>query len=76
MPTRSQSSQFGICDAKGRVVERYATRYFAGQSALTWAVCKRAAVTTRQGRKIIARAIPTADGSARLDEGHTPELAL
>ncbi|GEM16023.1 hypothetical protein NBRC3293_0519 [Gluconobacter oxydans NBRC 3293] len=76
MPARSQSSQFGICDAKGRVVERYATRYFAEQSALTWAVCKRAAVTIRQGRKIIARAIPTADGSARLDEGHTPELSL
>lgn len=76
MSARSHSSQFGICDAKGRVVERYATRYFAERSALTWAVCKRSAVTIRQGRKIIARAIPTANGSARLDEGHTPELAL
>ncbi|MFT8479626.1 hypothetical protein [Gluconobacter oxydans] len=76
MSARRKSPKFGICDAKGRVVERYATRYFAEQSALTWAACKRAAVSIRNGRKIIAQAVPTGNGSACLDEGHNPEIAF
>ena len=74
--TRAIKPPFGICDAKGVIVSRFHTQFMASKSALSWAAEKGQSVAIRRGRIIIAWARPFGPGEARLDEGHTPELAL
>lgn len=74
--TGRKRPSYGICDSKGRVIERYSTRYFAERAAITWATCKGASVTIRLGRRIIGAARPDGNGRVCLDEGHMKELAL
>ncbi|MFT8354083.1 MAG: hypothetical protein ABF617_05715 [Gluconobacter japonicus] len=74
--TKAKKPRFGICDAKGTIVSRFHTQFMASQSALSWAAQKGQSVAIRRGRIIVAWARPFGPGEARLDEGHTPELAL
>lgn len=74
--TKAKHPRFGICDAKGVIVSRFHTQVMACESALSWAAQKGQSVAIRHGRFIIAWARPFGSGEARLDEGHTPELAL
>lgn len=74
--TKAKEPRFGICDAKGTVVDRFHTQFMASKAALGWAAQKGQSVAIRRGRIIVAWARPFGPGEARLDEGHTPELAL
>ena len=74
--TKAKRPPFVICDSKGRVVVRYATRQGANVAALSWAQCKRGPVSIKHGGKVIARATPHGSSHATLDEGFTPDLPL
>ncbi|MEJ5118099.1 hypothetical protein WH158_11795 [Gluconobacter cerinus] len=74
--TKAKRPPFGICDSKGQTVSRFHTRFTATKSALSWAAQKGQSVAIRRGHIIIAWARPFGPGASRLDEGHTPELAL
>ena len=74
--TKEQHPRFGICDAKGTIVDRFHTQFMACKHALSWAAEKGQSVAIKRRGTIIAWARPFGPGEARLDEGHTPELAL
>lgn len=74
--TKATRARFGICDAKGVIVSRFHSQFMASKHALSWAAQKGQSVAIRRGRIIVAWARPFGPGEARLDEGHTPELAL
>ncbi|MCW2266266.1 hypothetical protein M2305_002213 [Gluconobacter cerinus] len=74
--TQAPKPRFGICDAKGVIVSRFHSQFMASKHALSWAAQKGSSVAIKQRGTIIAWARPFGPGEARLDEGHTPELAL